>query len=66
MFVPGMIKTAHIEAMVHEIGQQRLALLALPGLPSAADLQRIGVARLSHGPALHSATADFIANWPRE
>jgi len=66
VFVPGMIKRQHIEAMIHETGQQRLSLLALPGLPSAPDLQRLGIARLSHGPALHNATATFIAHWPRE
>lgn len=66
VFAPGMIEPAHIKAMVHEIGRQRLNLLALPGLPNTPALQHLGVARLSHGPALHNATATFIANWVRE
>jgi len=31
----------------------RLSLLAVPGLPPPGQLLRLGVARLSHGPAPH-------------
>lgn len=64
MFVPGLVESSHIQTLVNEIGRGRLSLLVLPGLPAVPELERLGVARVSHGPALHRATAAFISAWP--
>lgn len=53
VFVPGCVDVEAIEALVDRFGPGRLSLLALPGLPPAEHLQRLGVARLSYGPAPH-------------
>lgn len=63
VFVPGLTDADAIAALVSQVGRQRIILLALPGIPTAAELERLGVARLSCGPALHDAVATFIGAW---
>ncbi|MFE6964775.1 isocitrate lyase/phosphoenolpyruvate mutase family protein [Agromyces sp. NPDC057679] len=50
VFVPGVFGEAEIEELVAGIGEQRLALIGLPGVPAPARLEALGVARLSYGP----------------
>ena len=38
------------EAIVDAFGPQRLSLIAIPGTPSLARLEELGVARVSYGP----------------
>lgn len=69
VFVPRAREPAHIEALVAELGERRLSVIAAPGVPPAADLERMGVARVSMGPwsyrlaltALQDATANVLA-----
>lgn len=50
VFVPGRAVADDIAVLVETFGPGRLGLLAVPGVPGAAELERLGVARLSHGP----------------
>ena len=69
VFVPRARNAAHIEALVSELGERRLSVIAMPGGPPAADLERMGVARVSMGPwsyrvaltALQDAAARMLA-----
>lgn len=51
VFVPGCVDEEAIGALVEHFGPGRLSLLALPGLPDTGRLERLGVARVSFGPA---------------
>lgn len=69
VFVPRLADPAHIEALVAELGPRRLSVIAFPGAPPAAELERLGVARVSMGPwsyrvaltALQEAAAQMVA-----
>jgi 2-methylisocitrate lyase-like PEP mutase family enzyme len=50
VFVPGLLDEHEIEALVDALGERRLTLIGVPGMPPASRLQRLGVARLSFGP----------------
>ena len=68
VFVPRLRDPAHIEALVAELGERKLSVIASPGVPSAAELERLGVARVSMGPwsyrvaltALQDAAAQLL------
>ena len=68
VFVPRLRQTAHIEALVAELGERKLSVIASPGAPAAAELERLGVARVSMGPwsyraaltALQDAAAQMV------
>jgi len=53
VFVPGCTDPDAISTLADQFGPGRLSLLAVPGLPPPGQLLRLGVARLSHGPAPH-------------
>jgi 2-methylisocitrate lyase-like PEP mutase family enzyme len=70
VFVPGPLGRAEVEHLVGELGRQRLSVIARPGAElSVADLQELGVARVSTGPftqrvaltALQHATERLLA-----
>ena len=50
VFVPRLREPDHIQQLVSELGQRRLSVIAAPGVPPAAELERLGVARVSMGP----------------
>ncbi|MFF2494131.1 isocitrate lyase/phosphoenolpyruvate mutase family protein [Agromyces sp. NPDC058064] len=50
VFVPGVFGEPEIEEIVAGIGEQKLSLIGLPGIPAPARLEALGVARLSYGP----------------
>jgi 2-methylisocitrate lyase-like PEP mutase family enzyme len=50
VFVPGRVSDDEVVALVDALGQQRLSLLPVPGGPTIARLQDLGVARVSFGP----------------
>ena len=68
VFVPRLRQIAHIEALVAELGERKLSVIASPGVPPAAELERLGVARVSMGPwsyrvaltALQDAAAQMV------
>jgi 2-methylisocitrate lyase-like PEP mutase family enzyme len=55
LFVPGVTDMPTLTLLVHSVPGP-LNVLAGPGMPPAADLQRIGIARLSVGSAIMRAT----------
>lgn len=71
LFVPGVTGEADIDALVRVAGLP-LNVMALPGLPAGEALERLGVRRLSAGPALaiaayahcESAARAFLADTP--
>lgn len=67
IFVPGITEPAEIEAVAGAV-QMPLNVMSMPGLPSARELERLGVRRLSAGAAIaaivlgtvRSSTAAFL------
>jgi len=50
VFVPGALVEDQVVALVDAFGPQRLSMLPVPGAPSLARLEELGVARVSFGP----------------
>lgn len=50
VFVPGKLSEEQVVALVDALGPQRLTLIGVPGMPSLARLEELGVARVSYGP----------------
>ncbi len=50
VFVPGRLDEEQVSTLVEAFGPQRLTLIGLPGIPSLARLEALGVARVSYGP----------------
>ncbi|RYP82850.1 isocitrate lyase/phosphoenolpyruvate mutase family protein [Nocardioides guangzhouensis] len=50
VFVPAILKEEGVQTLVDAYGPQRLTMIAIPGNPSLARLEEIGVARVSFGP----------------
>ena len=50
VFVPGVRDEQTIGRLVEGIGERRVSVLAGPGSPPLAALERLGVARVSYGP----------------
>jgi 2-methylisocitrate lyase-like PEP mutase family enzyme len=50
VFVPGRVLEDDVVALVDAFGPQRLTMLPVPGSPTLARLEELGVARVSFGP----------------
>ncbi|WP_232676915.1 isocitrate lyase/phosphoenolpyruvate mutase family protein [Nocardioides sp. R-C-SC26] len=50
VFVPAKLGEEQVATLVDAFGPQRLTTIGLPGTPSLARLQELGVARVSYGP----------------
>jgi 2-methylisocitrate lyase-like PEP mutase family enzyme len=50
VFVPGRLDEEQVGTLVEAFGPQRLTLIGIPGTPSLARMQELGVARCSWGP----------------
>ena len=70
VFVPGVVGRTEIARLVEGLGERKLSVIAVPGRSlSVAELQDLGVARVSTGPftqrvaltALQDATAALVA-----
>lgn len=69
LFVPALMRPSHIETIVRDI-RLPLNVMALPGLPDAATLGRLGVRRLGAGSGIaqvvlgrtKAMAADFLAH----
>jgi len=61
VFVPGRLSEAQIVALVDALGPQRLTLIGIPGLPSLARLEELGVARVSYGPMSQNVALTALA-----
>lgn len=55
IFVPGLSEPSAMRAVVRGVDPLPLNVMALPGLPAAAELRALGVRRLSAGAAVASA-----------
>jgi 2-methylisocitrate lyase-like PEP mutase family enzyme len=54
VFVPARLGEEDVQTLVEAFGPQRLTLIGIPGLPSLARLEELGVARVSYGPMPHN------------
>jgi 2-methylisocitrate lyase-like PEP mutase family enzyme len=61
VFVPGRLNEAQIGTLVDALGPQRLTLIGIPGLPSLARLEEMGVARVSYGPMSQNVALTALA-----
>lgn len=50
VFVPGIVTAEEAARLVEGIGDRKVSVIGLPGALSAADYERLGVARISYGP----------------
>src|SRR6478752_6050202 len=50
VFVPARLDESQVSTLVDAFGPQRLTLIGIPGVPSLARLEELGVARVSYGP----------------
>ncbi|XPP25847.1 MAG: isocitrate lyase/PEP mutase family protein [Leucobacter sp.] len=50
VFVPGVLDAEETRELVAGIGDRRVSVIGLPGALTAAEYQRLGVARISYGP----------------
>ncbi len=50
VFVPARLTDEQVQELVEAFGPQRLSVIHIPGLPSLARLEELGVARVSWGP----------------
>jgi len=50
VFVPARLDEAQVAAIVDAWGPQKLTMIGIPGVPSLARLEELGVARVSYGP----------------
>src|SRR6478735_7920456 len=50
VFVPAKLDETQVSTLVDAFGPQRLTMIGIPGNPSLARLQELGVARVSYGP----------------
>src|SRR5262245_57313278 len=50
VFVPARLGEEQVTILVEAFGPQRLSVIGVPGSPSSARLEELGVARVSYGP----------------
>lgn len=50
VFVPGLLDADTTRRLVEGLGKQRLSVIGFPGALSAAEYEKLGVARISYGP----------------
>jgi 2-methylisocitrate lyase-like PEP mutase family enzyme len=50
VFVPALLSEEQVASLVDAFEPQRLTCIGIPGGPSLARLQELGVARVSYGP----------------
>jgi len=50
VFVPGALKKEHVERLVEGLGAGKLSVIGMPGALTAAEYEKLGVARISYGP----------------
>lgn len=65
LFVPAAVEPAAMRAIIDAVGLP-LNVLAFPGLPSAGELQRIGVRRLSAGAGVAMAALERARSYTLE
>ena len=61
VFVPARLNEEQITALVDAFGPQRLTVIGIPGLPSLARLEELGVARVSYGPMSQNVALTALA-----
>lgn len=50
VFVPARLTESQVEELVAALGPKRLTMIGIPGVPTLARLEELGVARVSYGP----------------
>ena len=66
VFVPAILTEEEIVTLVDAFGPQRLSTIAIPGTPSLARQQELGVARISFGPLSQNVALTALAELAEE
>ncbi len=66
VFVPGLLDEHAVTALVEAFGPRRLSVINVPGSLAPAQLQELGVARISYGPWTQRVALTALANTARE
>jgi 2-methylisocitrate lyase-like PEP mutase family enzyme len=61
-FCPGKLDEPTVTALVEALGRQKVNLIGVPGSLSLADVQRLGVARVSYGPWSQNVALTALAS----
>jgi len=61
VFVPARLGEEQVQTLVEAFGPQRLSVIAIPGNPSLARLEELGVARVSFGPLSQNVALTALA-----
>ena len=65
LYAPGITRAADIRAVVESVDRP-VNVLAMPGVPSVAELAALGVSRVSVGGAFAFAALDALVSAARE
>jgi 2-methylisocitrate lyase-like PEP mutase family enzyme len=61
VFVPARLDEKQVATLVEGFGPRRLTMIAIPGTPSLARLEELGVARVSFGPMSQNVALTALA-----
>jgi len=61
VFVPARLGEEQVIELVDAFGPQKLTLIGIPGMPSLARLEELGVARVSYGPMSQAVALTALA-----
>jgi 2-methylisocitrate lyase-like PEP mutase family enzyme len=65
-FAVGRLDEIQISTIVDALGPQRVSLIGIPGMPSLARLEELGVARVSYGPMPQNVALTALAELVEE
>ena len=66
VFVPARLGEEQVTELVDAFGPQRLTVIGIPGMPSLARLEELGVARVSYGPMSQNVALTALAELVEE
>jgi 2-methylisocitrate lyase-like PEP mutase family enzyme len=65
-FAVGRLDEAQVSELVGALGEQRVTLIGIPGMPPLARLEELGVARVSYGPMPQNVALTALAELVEE
>lgn len=66
VFVPARLAEQQVAAVVDAWGPQKLTMIGIPGVPSLARLEELGVARVSYGPMSQNVALTALQEFVEE
>jgi 2-methylisocitrate lyase-like PEP mutase family enzyme len=65
-FAVGRLNEAQVSELVGALGELRVSLIGIPGMPPLARLEELGVARVSYGPMPQNVALTALAELVEE